>query len=78
MRNFTFCVSAVVKRYPLTLKEPHFQTVYYIHILDIPTYKGANTYKLKLSKKEKTVTLLLDQALSYLYAKYAAAYTLSQ
>ena len=30
----------------------------YIHIVEIPTNKGANSYKLKISKKrEKSVTL---------------------
>jgi len=27
-----------------------FQTFYYIYILEIPTNKGANSYKLKISK----------------------------
>ena len=35
----------------LTLKEKQFQTcLLYIHIIQLPTNKGANYYKLKISK----------------------------
>ena len=35
----------------LDIKEKHnFKLFYYIHSVEIPTSKGANSYKLKLSK----------------------------
>jgi len=34
----------------LTLEETQLQAVYYIHSVEIPTNKGANSYTLKLSK----------------------------
>ena len=33
-------------------KTHNFQTFYLIHIMDIPTNKGTNSYKLKILKKE--------------------------
>ena len=35
---------------PWQLRKTQFQTFYYIHIIEIPTIKGANCYNFKLSK----------------------------
>ena len=37
--------------FSLTFKKTQFKTCYYIYIIEIPTNKGANSYKLKISNK---------------------------
>ena len=37
---------------PVAPLRAQLKTVYYIHIIEIPTNKGANSYKLKISKIE--------------------------
>jgi len=34
----------------IPIDKAQFKTFYYIHIIEIPTNKGAHSYKLKLSK----------------------------
>ena len=54
----------------LDVKGNHnFKHFYYIHIVEIPTNKGANSYKLKISKIVNTHVIYKDIMHSYRFNK---------